>query len=139
MNKQADHLFKFWGKIDNIEDAVENAELGMYFAYIISGLTGLLAIASLFEVKIIPGLSIFALIDAALFALLGWGISRYSRISSVLTLIFYIFQLINNFNNIESVKTIHVILAAIVIAALLNSIRGTYYYHKLKKVDLSNV
>ena len=71
-----------------------------------------------------------ALREAFLFAILGFGIFRLSRTAAVVGLALYFVEWIYMW---PKVGIINVALTPIVVLMFVNSIRGTFVYHQIKK------
>jgi hypothetical protein len=81
----------------------------------------------------IGGVSIWGLIDVAAIVGLTYGIRRYSR---VCTIILLLYLLVNaTMYAMESGKTANLGLAAVFVYFLMQGIRGTFAYHRLKKSE----
>jgi hypothetical protein len=124
------NVFDFWSKIDTLELAQEAAKGGFAAAMFCAAVTAVLAIAGYFGFSLIPGLGLFALIDAAIFAGLGWGIYRYSRVCAVLALLFYCAE---QFNNVVSLSAVNAVLLVLFLVFYWRAVRGTFAYHRIKK------
>ena len=96
------NVFNFWSKIKSIDEAKEFARAGFLAALICAGVPFTLALFSFAGIVLLPGFDAFALIDVMLFAGLGWGIFRYSRICAVLALILYVAEQAYHGKNFET-------------------------------------
>ena len=123
------NIFKFWGKLDSVEAAVDAAKAGAAGAFMVAAVTAALAIASIFGFSVIPGVGALSLIDAAIFAGLGFGISRNSRVCAVLALAFY---LLEQWMMVSNVSTFNGVMFVLFVVFFINGIRGTFAYHRLK-------
>jgi hypothetical protein len=74
-------------------------------------------------------MSLLSLIDASIFAALGFGIYRYSRLCAVLALLLYG---IEQYYSLMHPKPTNTIVFVFFFVFFLRGIRGTFAYHKLK-------
>ena len=129
MENKNRNVFVFWHKIESLEDAIDTTKAGMAAAIMCAAITGLMALASMLGVKVFPGFSAFALVDAVIFAGFGWGLYRHSRLCAVLVLLFY---LLEQANNIANFQTYNAVMALMFISFFIQGVRGTFKYHKFK-------
>ncbi len=127
------NVFKFWGKLDTLEAAVDAAKIGAAGAYMVASVTAALAVASLLGFSIIPGIGAVSLIDAVIFAGLGFGIWRNSRVCAVAALALY---LVEQSMIVSNAPTVNVVMIAMFVVFFINGIRGTFGYHRLKNTAL---
>ena len=71
-------------------------------------------------------MSLWALLDAVIFAGVGWGIYRLSRIASIGGLLFFVFEKV--FMWIDNGISPNA-LSLVVVFAFINAIRGTFAFH----------
>lgn len=116
-----------WPPVDTLDTAKSTAKLGAVTAAIVAGVTALFAILSLFGVEFA---SIWALVDAGLFALIAFGIYKMSRMAAVLGLLLYLWGQVSQ---ILVTGRTNYILFLLFTLYLVHGIRGTFAYHKLKK------
>ena len=81
----------YWPKIYDLGTAKQAVVSTSDAAFWVAGVTAALAVLSLFGIEIL-GSSPWALIDAALFAALAFGVRRASRICAVLALVLYVVE-----------------------------------------------
>ena len=86
-------------------------------------------------IVLLPGFDAFALIDVMLFAGLGWGIYRYSRICAVLALILYVAEQAYNVKNFE---TFNAVMAVLFIVFFAKGVRGTFAYQRFTAANASS-
>lgn len=72
-----------------------------------------------------------AMIDAVLFAVIGWGIYKMSRVAAVAGLVLYVFERI--YAVIQPGAHSNVFSMIIFTALFIGGVRGTFYFHKLRK------
>lgn len=117
----------FWPPVDSLDAAKEAAKQGAIAAAIVAGITALFAILSLFGVALT---SIWALVDAGLFALIAFGIYKMSRIAAVIGILLYLW---GQLSQILATGKTNFILVFLFTLYFIHAIRGTFAYHKLKK------
>jgi hypothetical protein len=117
----------FWPPVDSLDAAKEAAKQGAIAAALVAGITAIVAILSLFGLEIT---SLWALVDAALFALIAFGIYKLSRVAAVLGLLLYLWEQISQI--LITGKT-NIILVVLFTLYFIHAIRGTFAYHKLKE------
>jgi hypothetical protein len=119
-----------WPPVDNIESAKQAARQGFWASLVIIGITIIFILLSLSGNKILD-VDLWALTDAAIFALIAFGISRFSRSAAVAGLIVYLLEKIYIW--ISHGILGNIIIVIILTLAFVNSIRGTFAYHRLLK------
>ncbi len=129
------NVFNFWSKIKSIDEAKEFARAGFLAALICAGVTLTLVLLSFAGIVLLPGFDAFALIDVMLFAGLGWGIYRYSRICAVLALILYVAEQAYNVKNFE---TFNAVMAVLFIVFFAKGVRGTFAYQRFTAANASS-
>jgi len=81
-----------WPKIDNREAAERAMKNAASAAFLVVAVTGTVAILAVVLGHPILGIGGSALVDAALFALIGWRISKHSRIAAIFGLLLYLLE-----------------------------------------------
>ena len=119
----------FWPDVSDLDGAKDATRYGMWCALLVAGVTTLFAALSLLGVGLM-GVTPAALLDAALFGAIGFGLSRYSRFAAVAGFVLFLAE------KIYAVVTTGSILGAgvfgvILLFGLLNGIRGAFAYQKL--------
>ena len=120
--------------IQTVKAAVFAARCGAIAAYLFatisltSSILGSLAIQLPFVLP--PG----GYLDAALFAVLGWGISRFSRACAGLALALYAFEQAVSFGVYGRLSASLLIINVLL---YLNGIRGAIAYHRFERMDIS--
>jgi hypothetical protein len=123
----------YWPDVSTIESAKSAARQGMWAAIVVAGFTVFLVVLAMAGTEGIAGtFDETALIDAAAFALIAFGIYRFSRTAAVLGLVIFVVERIYLWSVI-GVKG--PILAIIITLAFVTSVRGTFAYHKLKMIE----
>ncbi len=116
----------FYPQITDLESAREASHQGVWACAAVAGVTLLFYGLTHFNINPLR-LTSYALIDSALFLLLGVGIYRKSRTAAVLGLALYVLERI--FGSIEYGFKGSAVLVLVVIA-FVNSVRGTFAYRK---------
>lgn len=120
----------YWPDVSTIESAKTAARQGMWAAIVVAGFTVVFVLLALGGADGLAGtVDETALIDAAVFALIAFGIYRFSRTAAVLGVVIFVVERIYLWSVI-GVKA--PIVAIIITLAFISSIRGTFAYHKLK-------
>lgn len=131
-----------WPEISHAGIAKEAARQGFWIATFIAVFNAILSIFGHFGIQIlqiigIEDFDLWGLLDSALFAIIAWRIWKMSRIAAIAGLALYGFGRIDVF---LTYGTYFVLRATTIIFAIafLNSIRGTFAYHKFikKQMDL---
>jgi hypothetical protein len=121
----------FWVDINTLEDAIKASKTAMVAAYICATITAALVFAGLFlGHPVLTGFGPWALLDAALFVGLGFGISNYSRLCAALALGLYLFE---QATSAMTFRTYIALLACLFIVMFIKGVRGTLAYHRLNK------
>jgi hypothetical protein len=82
----------YWPTVEDESSAEQATKAAVGVSWFIAGLTGLLAVLSIFYHKPIFGIDGLGLIDAAIFALIAWRISKLSRTWAVVGLLMYLLE-----------------------------------------------
>lgn len=120
-----------WPQIYDMDSAREAARVSAYAAFLCSGITALLAILSMAGFHLVSYISIWALIDAAIFLGLGIGTKKMSRIYSVLLLAFYILERIGGALLQKNFQNPFIWLIFIVLFT--SGVRGCFAYHRFSQ------
>ena len=126
----------YWQDVNDKESAAYATRLAMWASYIVAGATTLLAVLSITSGKAILGVSGWSLLDAVLFAIIGWRISRLSRAWAIVGLCLYILEAVSSIGS----RGLGIgVLTIIFIIAYINAVRGTFAYHRLAKLEQTPV
>lgn len=128
--KQAQGFEWLWPKITDIKSAKDAAKQGVGVAIFVAGVTALFAILSLFGVEMV---TIWALLDAAIFAGIAFAIYKMSRVAAIFGLAFYLWGQVNA---IGSTGKVNIFMLMFITFGFINAIRGTFAYHKLLKSEI---
>jgi hypothetical protein len=123
----------YWPTIEDPSPAEQATKAAVGVSGFIAALTALLAVLSIFYHKPIFGIDGLGLIDAVIFALIAWRISKASRIWAIVGLLMYLaevgYKLATNPSGALGVLTI------IFILTYINAIRGAVAYHRYRKAE----
>jgi hypothetical protein len=122
----------YWKEIEDKDSAADATKAAVGISYFIAVVTGLMAVLTLVYSKPILGLSGWALVDAGLFAVIGWRIGRLSRAWAVVGLALYLLEVLDSIGRHGfgfSVVSIAFIIAYV------NGLRGVFAYHKYVKQE----
>jgi hypothetical protein len=116
----------FWPNTGSIEGARAAARQGVWAASFVAVVTFGFAIYSRFAAAIL-NIDIWALVDVFLFCIIAVGIWRVSRIAAVSGLMLYVLERVWMF---QTNGQIGGFVAIIIVIMFVNSIRGTFAYHR---------
>jgi len=123
----------YWPTIEDEISAEHATKAAIGVSGFIAAVTGLAAVLSMIYHKPILGLDGWGLIDAVIFGLIAWRISKVSRTWAVLGLLMYLlevgYKLATNPSGALGVLTI------IFILTYINAIRGAFAYHRYRKAE----
>jgi hypothetical protein len=126
----------FLPQIATLSEAQKVGRQGTWAACFVAGLTALVAVASLSG--ILPAdfpIKGWALVDAALFGVIAWGIYRMSRVAAVAGLAVYILERIYMQSALGAKAGSGIVVTILIILAFINAVRGTFAYHRMKTAD----
>src|SRR3974390_832298 len=120
----------FWPDVSELEGAKNATKGGMWCAVFVAGMTTFVVLlTTLFKISIL-GVKADALLDAALFAGIAFGLSRYSRFAAVAGFALFVLEkiyMLATTGNFFSVGFLGIVIAL----GFFNAIRGTFAYAKL--------
>lgn len=127
----------FWPTITGLESAKQSARQGVWASMVVAVVTAGVAILSHVGVPILD-FNLEALVDAALFAIVAWGIHKMSRTAAVGGLGLYLIERIYMWSNHGPKGFIWVVIITLM---YINAIRGTFQYHKIlhSRLNIRNV
>lgn len=127
----------FWPKITGLESARRAARQGVWAAMITVVTTSVVVMLAHAGVPIYD-VGIDALVDAAVFLIIAWGIHRMSRTAAVGGLGLYLFEQIHMWSK-HGPRGLP--LVAFLALMYLNAIRGAFQYHKIlhSRLNIRNV
>ena len=118
----------FWPEIYDRDTAQDVARRGAWVALIVAGLTALLALLSLTLQTVIFGIPPAALLDAVIFAVVGWRIFKMSRAWAVAGMVLYLVETAFGLSRGRFGA-----IAVIFLFAFVNAIRGTFAFHRFSQ------
>ena len=130
----------FLPPIESLSDAQKVARMGTWAACFVTGMTAILAIASI--AGVLPsGIPIdgWALVDAAIFAAIAWGIYQMSRVAAVAGLVIYILEKIYMHAVAGASIGAGLLVSLLITLAFVNAVRGTFAYHRMKQADTNSL
>jgi hypothetical protein len=119
----------YWPDVSDIDGARDATRYGMWCAILVAGVTALLSLLAFSGTRIM-GVTPVSLIDAAIFAAIAFGLSRYSRFAAVAGFTLYLIEKIYAFVVTGSVLGVGV-LGIVILFGFLNGMRGAFAYQKL--------
>ena len=120
--------FSFWPAVGDEQAAVLAARQGFHAAVYCSIVTAIFAVLGGFGFKIMD-FDLWNLTDAALMALLAFGIRRMSRTAALIAFLYYVAGRIDLWTEYGSQNPV---IAGIFVLMFLSAVRGTFAYHRLK-------
>jgi hypothetical protein len=121
----------FWPSVIDLEAAKATSRHGFWAATYCAGATALVVLLNAFGIELFgPGMfDAWALVDVTLFAVIAWGINRYSRTAAVLGLVIYLSEravIWTDFGFRGGGMTL------VISFLFIQGIRGTFAYHHHK-------
>ena len=113
----------FWPSVDTAEGAALAAKQGFWAAVACAVVTAALALLS------IMGFDSGALVDAALFAIIAWGLWKKSRAAAVCGLLLYVVERLYMWSTVGMQNPIVPVLLTLF---FINGVRGTFAWKRLK-------
>ncbi|MGA7872446.1 MAG: hypothetical protein WCA22_16290 [Candidatus Binatus sp.] len=120
--------FSFWPAVGDEQAAVLAARQGFHAAVYCSIVTAIFAVLGGFGFKIMD-FDLWNLTDAALMALLAFGIRRMSRTAALIAFLYYVAGRIDLWTEYGSQNAV---IAGIFVLMFLSAVRGTFAYHRLR-------
>jgi hypothetical protein len=123
-----------WPTIDSIQTAREAAQQGFWAAIAVAVITSIAILAAMALGGALGplDLGVWAFIDVGIYVAIAIGIRRMSRVAAVLGLVLYIANRIYLWA-VLGARPAGIAMTAILVIALLNGVRGTFAYHRLRK------
>jgi hypothetical protein len=122
----------YWKEINDKGSAEDATKAAVGISYFIAAVTGLIAVLSIVYAKPIIGLDGWSLVDAVLFVVIGWRISRLSRAWAVVGIALYLLEAIDSIGQ----RGVRVgVLTIVFTIAYVNALRGVFAYHKYAKLQ----
>src|SRR5215469_14697283 len=123
----------FWPDVSNPDEAKKACKVAMWCAIFVAGVTtlfSLLAMSGALKMNNIP-VDGSALIDAALFACIAFGLSRYSRFAGVAGFVLFLIERIYMLSKAGPAAG-GLFFGIFLLLGFLNGMRGALAYHKLQ-------
>jgi hypothetical protein len=119
-----------WPDLTTVDVAKQSCKHAAVAAFIVAGITGIVAAIAVAGTVVIPGIDAWAFVDAGVFALLGFFVMRCSRIAAVITLLVFV---VERLMMLASGGIAGLPVALILIVYLIGGVRGSFAYHRLSK------
>jgi hypothetical protein len=126
----------YWNEIGDKDSAKYATTTAVWISYLLAVVVALIAVYRIYHHESVDGVNGgLALLDAALFSVIGWRISRLSRAWAVVGLCFYLLEWsISVATRAFTAGDVpRDILAIVFLAVYVNAVRGTFAYHKRAK------
>jgi len=120
--------FSIWPAVGDEQAAVLAARQGFHAAVYCSIVTAIFAVLGGFGFQIMD-FNLWNLTDAALMALLAFGVRRMSRTAALIAFLYYVAGRIDLWAEYGSQNPV---IAGIFVLMFLSAVRGTFAYHRLK-------
>lgn len=127
---------QFWPPINTVAEARRVAKQGFWAALFVSGMTSILAIASIAAGGSVLELPVdaWSFVDVGLFVAVAVGIYRLSRVAAVVGLGLYLMGQVYLWA-VTGPQVASLWLVILIVFAFANSIRGTFAYHRLRQQE----
>jgi hypothetical protein len=120
----------FWPDVSNVDEARKACRVAMWCAIIVAGITTLFSVLALTGTKIanlpIDGSALF---DAALFAGIAYGLSRFSRFAGVAGFCLFLLERIYMIAK-GGPAAAGLFMGIFLLLGFLHGMRGAFAYHK---------
>lgn len=122
----------FWPDVSNVDEAKKACRSAMWCAVFVASLTTIVALIAISGFKGMPlPVDGSALLDAAIFAGIAFGLSRYSRVAGVAGFVLFLFERLYAISKAGFLMG-GGILGIVLLLAFLNGMRGAFAYYKLQ-------
>ena len=128
LTKVENKSFWMWRLIVDKESARKAAMDGFAAAMFVAGVTALVAVLARFGVKLFPEFSLWNLLDAAIFAFIGWRIHAMSRTWAVIGLLAYLGEV--GYGMYAHGLSRFGIVVVILVIGFISGVHGTFAFHK---------
>ena len=119
----------YWEDVSDVSGAEKAMTGGMWAALVVAGITSLVVALSFAGVKIF-GIGASALLDAAIFAAIAFGIKRKSRFAAVAGLILYILERVCM---MQRTGAGGLVMGVVFTLLFINAARGAFAYHRMNQ------
>jgi hypothetical protein len=127
----------WWPDVSNREGAEKAIQYGFWAASIVASITAIVAFLAIVFHKAILGIDGMGLIDGVLFAVVGFGINRKSRVAAIAGLGLYVVERVYMLKN-GGATSGGGFMTAILALYFLHGVRGTFAYRKLNNQVVSH-
>jgi hypothetical protein len=122
----------FWPNVGNIEEAKKACRVAMWCAVMVAGVTTLFSLLAIAGTKVgnlpVDGSALF---DAAIFAAIAFGLSRFSRFAGVAGFVLFLFERIYMISK-SGPAAGGLFLGVFLLLGFLHGMRGAFAYQKLQ-------
>ena len=119
----------YWPDVSDLDGAKDATRFGMWCAILVAGVTALFVVLSFFGIRLMA-ITPAALLDAALFAAIAYGLSKYSRFAAAAGFVLFLVEKIYAVVTTGSILGAGV-LGVVILFGFLNGVRGAFAYQKL--------
>jgi len=119
----------YWEDVSDVSGAEKAMTGGMWAALVVAGITSLVVAMSFAGVKMF-GIGASAMLDAAIFAGIAFGIKRKSRFAAVAGLILYILERVYM---MQRTGAGGLVMGVVFTLLFINAARGAFAYHRLNQ------
>lgn len=121
-----------WPDVNNLDAARKACRSAAVCAFLVAGVTAIVAVIALSGTSVIPGIDAWALVDAAIFALLGFFLLRCSRIAAVITLVLFFIERIGMMVASDGFSPAGFPITLILLVFFIAGVRGAFAFHRLQ-------
>jgi hypothetical protein len=107
------------------DDALKEVKQGAAAAIFVGCATTILSLLGAFGIEISPGQSLWNLVDAAIFLIIGWRISKHSRVAAVIGLVFFVAERAVQFIS-SGFQTVGIAVSLFIVLFLWRGVHGTF-------------
>jgi hypothetical protein len=134
MSQQKSARNGLWPAVDTAEQARHAARQGMWAAVIVTAVTAFCVALAMSGTNPLPQTTFdaSALVDAALFAAVAWGIHKGSRAAAVAGLVLYLIERAYFYSQMGVPKA-GLFFSMALTLAFLHGVRGTFALHRLRE------
>jgi hypothetical protein len=126
-----------WPIITDAASAKFAAKQGMGAAFFCAGSTLLFVFLARQGMALIQGIDESALVDAGVFAVLGFLILRMSRVAAVAALVLYIIERIVLWTRVSSIGGASIPMMLVIVLCFVSSVRGTFAYQRYRESNFN--
>ena len=128
----------WWPDVSERDGALKAIKGAWQAAFIVAGLTALIAVIAVVRGAPVAGFDGWALVDASLMALIGWRITKHSRAWAVVALIYWAGVSIAKILSASAGGPFGIV-TVIILLAFVGGVRGTFAVHKLTGATAADV